>query len=132
MCSIIKNYNKLSSKRKKIIILIIILVLVMIWIFTRRFIAKRTIFNYINRQGISRNDIVVEDFRKDWKYGGYIYDVSVKNENPEIYYEYHCYQGKIMFSASEMNAKKIKEKVWGGNGLYGSDLYNLRYPPLKD
>ncbi|GAA0124739.1 hypothetical protein UT300019_06410 [Clostridium sp. CTA-19] len=128
-----ESYNKLSFRKKKIIIFLLIIIFIAIWIFTSRYIAKKTIFDYMDRQGISRNDIVVEDFIRDWKCGGYIYDVAVKGEDPDIYYEYHYYNDKsIRFAASRMNAQWIKEKTWGGNYLDSSDLESLKYPPLKD
>lgn len=130
MHSIIKKYNKLGSKRKRLTVLIITLVI--IWICMSRYSAKKAIFHYINKQGISRNDIVVEDFMKDWKIGGYNYMISVRDEDPEIYYEYDYYKGNITFSASRMNAQWIKEKTWGGDFLDEEEEKKLKYPPLKD
>lgn len=132
MKNLFKNYSKYSSRKKKNIVFLLIIILIAIWICTSRYIAQRTIFDYIDRQGISRNDIVVEDFFRDWTRGGYIYNVSIKDENPGIYYIYYYDKGKIMFSASEMNAQKIKEKIWGGNYLDDSEEQNLKYPPLKE
>ena len=136
MHSIIKWYNQLKYKRKKIItfitISILILLSIIIWICTRRYIAKKAILDYIDNQGISRNDIVVEEFSKDWKIGGYNYMISIRDEDPEIYYKYDYYKGNIGFLASRMNAQWIKEKTWGGNFLSEDEEKNLKYPPLKD
>lgn len=127
-----ESYNKLSFRKKKIIIFFLIIIFIAIWIFTSRYIAKKTIFDYMDRQGISRNDIVVEDFFKNWDVSGYNYMVYIKGEDPEVYYKYQYKNKKIRFSASRMNAQWIKEKTWGGNYLDSSDLESLKYPPLKD
>jgi len=118
--------------KKWIIILLSIIILGTIGIVGGRYIAKKSISDYMQEQGIDKKDIVVEDFDKDWKFGGYEYCVSIKDEDPGIYYMYHYDWGKITFNASRMPEEWIKEKTWGGAYLTETELETIKYPPLKN
>jgi len=118
--------------KKLIIFVLSLIILISIVILGGRYSAKKAILDYMDKQGIRKESILVDDFFKDWKLGGYLYCVSINDEDPDIYYEYHYDHGKIKFSASKMNEKSIREKVWGGNVLTYKQLENIKYPPLKE
>jgi len=118
--------------KKLVIFVLSVIVVIGIVVMVGRYSAKKAISDYMDNQGIDKKDIVVDDFFKDWKVGGYLYCVSINDEDPDIYYEYHYESGKIRFSASKMDEESIKEKVWGGNVFSDSELQNLKYPPLKE
>ncbi len=127
--------NILNGKKIKSIVLLMILTIIIltsIVIFGGRYSAKKSILDYMDKQGIHKENILVDDFFKDWKMGGYEYCVSVKDEDPGIYYMYHYDSGKIRFHASRMPKEAIKEKTWGGAYLAETELENIKYPPLKE
>ncbi|WHY77344.1 DUF3139 domain-containing protein [Neobacillus sp. WH10] len=92
--------------------------------------AKKSIYDYIARQGINENQLKYADFYKDYKEGGYILAVYVEGEKPDIFYEYSYRDGEVFFDAYDGGAEAIKQKIWGGRGLEG-ELTKLKYPPLK-
>lgn len=118
--------------KKLVIFVLSVIVIIGIVVMGGRYNAKKAISDYMNNQGIDKEDIVVDDFFKDWKFGGYLYCVSINDEDPDIYYEYHYESGQIRFSASKMDEESIREKVWGGNVFSDSELENLKYPPLEE
>lgn len=118
--------------KKCIKLCLLLLILASAWMFVSRYIARNAIDDYMQEQGIDKKDIIVDDFQKDWKMGGYEYCVSVKDEDPSIYYMYHYDSGKIRFKASRMPEEFIKEKIWGGAYLTETELEIVKYPPLKE
>lgn len=118
--------------KKLIIFVLSLIILISIVILGGRYSAKKAILDYMDKQGIDKRNILVDDFFKDWKLGGYLYCVSINDEDPDIYYEYHYDRGEIRFSASKMDEESIREKVWGGNVLTYEQLEDIKYPPLKE
>ncbi|WP_103653082.1 DUF3139 domain-containing protein [Bacillus thuringiensis] len=119
---------------KKMIILLVVLLslgIVFSYFAYHYYKASNSIHEYMDKQGIKKKDIVVEDFNKDWKQGGYWYCVSIKGEDSNIYYKYQYQDAMVYFSAYHSRADVIQKKTWGGNGLTSDELKDLKYPPLK-
>ncbi|MFC4620043.1 DUF3139 domain-containing protein [Camelliibacillus cellulosilyticus] len=93
--------------------------------------AKSVIEAYMSRQGIKQSQLEYADFGRDFKRGGYVFNVHIKGEKPDIYYEYSFRDNKVYFRAYQNNPVYIKEKEWGGNGLSGDEMEKLKYPPPK-
>ncbi|HDR3439347.1 TPA: DUF3139 domain-containing protein [Bacillus cereus] len=106
------------------------IVLVVSFVLFNRVHAKKSIYNYIARQGIQESQLKYIDFRKDFKIGGYWLAVYVEGENPDIYYEYSYQDKKVNFQAYFNSEKAIKKKMWGGSGLTETEMKKLKYPPL--
>jgi hypothetical protein len=93
--------------------------------------AKKSIYDYIDRQGIRETQLKYADFHKDLKMGGYFLAVYVEGEKPAIYYEYSYRDNKVNFYAYFMPSEAIKQKLWGGRGLSDGEMEKLKYPPLN-
>jgi hypothetical protein len=93
--------------------------------------AKKSIYEYIARQGIKETQLKYADFHKDYTMGGYFLAVYVEGEKPDIYYLYSYRDRKVYFQAYFIPQKAIKEKHWGGSGLSKTEVEKLKYPPLN-
>ncbi|MEK4620760.1 DUF3139 domain-containing protein [Bacillus sp. FSL K6-0273] len=60
------------------------IVLVVSFVLFNRVQAKKSIYNYIARQGIQESQLKHIDFHKDFKMGGYWLAVYVEGENPYL------------------------------------------------
>lgn len=109
-------------------ILILILLVGSILIYNRVH-AKSVINNYIVKQGIEKSQLNYTDFHKDFKMGGYFLNTYVDGENPNIYYSYHYYDGRVYFEAYELDETQIRKQFWGGNNLEENKFKKLKYPP---
>ncbi len=90
--------------------------------------AKKSIYDYIARQGINENQLKYADFHKDYKMGGYFLAVYVEGEKPDIYYKYTYKDGEVFFEGNSIPPEDIKQKIWGGRGLSEGEL---KYPTLR-
>ncbi|MBU5317542.1 DUF3139 domain-containing protein [Clostridium bornimense] len=117
--------------KKWIIIIITLIAIVFGYTFIVRYISHNKIYSYIEKQGINKEDILIEDFRKNWTDGGYIDCIYVKGEDVNIFYEYYYKNHEVEFNAVKSDESHIKEGIWGGAGLTEEEEKNIKYPPLK-
>ncbi|MGX7419344.1 DUF3139 domain-containing protein [Carnobacterium gallinarum] len=117
--------------KKYIIILITIGLLFFLVVLVNKNKAEVSINSYMDQQGITENEILIKEFQKDWKLGGYNLLVSVKDE-PDSYYEYHYEKGTVTVQAYKELQKDIQQKYWGGSGLSNAEMQKLKYPPLNE
>ncbi|KXY26788.1 MULTISPECIES: hypothetical protein [unclassified Bacillus (in: firmicutes)] len=113
--------------KKWIVVLVIIGALVSYGIYNFC-VAKYHMNKYIEKQGIKTEDIVIHDYNLHWT--GYAYDITVKGEDPDVYYEYNYIGDEVMFSAFRSSKEENEKKVWGGSGLSEEEEKKLKYPPL--
>lgn len=128
------EFRREGRLNKKLIILISILipiVLVTVYILFTKEQAKKSIYNYISKQGITEKQLKYVDFKKDYKRGGYNLFTYVNDEKENIHYVYHYQDRKVTFSAYLNDPDYIKEKAWGGSRLTAEELSTLKHPPLK-
>lgn len=119
-------------KKKILIVFIVIIMLVLIiggWSLYSRDKARNAIHEYMKKQGIKEENVLIEEFHKDWKMGGYIDFIYLKDENPDIFYTYSYDRGIMNFIAYKNNEKDNKKHLWGGSGVTDNEL---KYPPLKE
>ncbi|KXY10991.1 DUF3139 domain-containing protein [Bacillus sp. FSL K6-0067] len=91
-------------------------------------VAKYHVNKYIEQQGIKKEDIVIESHSRHWN--GYAFHITVKGEDPNIYYEYKYIADEVMFFAFRSNKDVIAKNIWAGSGLSEEEEKQLKYPPL--
>ncbi|WP_071458515.1 DUF3139 domain-containing protein [Bacillus massilinigeriensis] len=111
------------SKKKKaytfITIVVAVLVVFLIYVFpVQKYLAEKAIDQYMEKQGISEENIAKKETMKDYKSGGYLERVELKDD-PGIIYEYAWKSGDVAligFSEGEIGPGELK----------------LKYPPLTE
>ena len=115
---------------KKFLLIIIPIILVASSMFFNKENAKKTIYDYIAKQGIEKNQLKYADFQRDLKRGGYNLYVYIEGEKPDTYYQYTYRDKKVSFQAYFNSSKAIKREFWGGSRLSETEVKELKYPPL--
>jgi hypothetical protein len=110
-------------------VVLIPIILVAGFMFYNKEDAKKSIYDYMAKQGIKESQLKYTAFHRDYTMGGYFLATYVEGEKPDIYYLYSYRDKKVFFEAYREGAEHIKAQQWGGSGL--SDLEKLKYPPLN-
>lgn len=120
------------GKKYKILVVIILIPIILVasFMFFNKENAKKTIFDYIAKQGIEETQLKYAAFQRDLKRGGYNYFVYIEGEKPDIYYQYTYRDKKVSFQAYFNSSKAIKGEFWGGSRLSETEVKKLKYPPL--
>ena len=116
--------------KKLLLIILIPIILVAGSMFFSKENAKKTIYDYIAKQGIEENQLKYADFHRDLKRGGYNFCVYIEGEKPDIYYQYTYRDKKVSFQAYFNSPTAIKGEFWGGSRLSETEVKELKYPPL--
>ncbi|MCT6923755.1 DUF3139 domain-containing protein [Metasolibacillus sp.] len=80
--------------------------------------AEKAFDEYLNVQGVNKENIATKEIKKDYKIGGYYFDVTYKDEPPNYRYNYFY----------QTSSKRIVLLVFDGNR--GIDE-GMKYPPIK-
>ncbi|WP_413536987.1 DUF3139 domain-containing protein [Carnobacterium divergens] len=116
---------------KKIVITLLIgLIIIFGFILVNRYKAKVQINDYMNKQGIKKEDIIIQELKKDWTLGGYNLFL-VLNDDYDVYYEYHCEKNRVSFQAYYSRKVHLLEGKWGGSGLTSEEMKKLKYPQIE-
>ncbi|WP_066071718.1 DUF3139 domain-containing protein [Neobacillus soli] len=111
-------------------VVLIPIILVASFMFYTKENAKKSIYDYIARQGIKENQLKYTAFQRDYTMGGYFLATYVEGEKRDIYYLYSYRDKKVFFQAYYEGAEHIKAQQWGGSGLSNLERKKLKYPPL--
>ncbi|WHY84042.1 DUF3139 domain-containing protein [Neobacillus novalis] len=120
-------------KKKYTILAVVVLIpiiLVASFMFYIKENAKKSIYEYIAKQGIKENQLKYTAFHRDYTMGGYFLATYVEGEKHDIYYLYSYRENKVFFEAYYEGAEHIKAQQWGGSGLSEEERKKLKYPPL--
>ncbi|MBR4014796.1 MAG: DUF3139 domain-containing protein [Anaerotignum sp.] len=86
----------MRKKYKIMIALVVIMGIVFVYQYpVQKYFALKEFGNYINTQGIKENNIYEKKAYKDWKNGGYLIAISLKDDpNNKYYYHYKVWTHK--------------------------------------